>query len=40
VLAEGDEQESAAWRMVPTPMVMAWRGTFHSPKKSLDASMA
>jgi hypothetical protein len=33
VLAEGHEDDPPAARMVPTPMVMARRGTFSSPKK-------
>lgn len=28
-----------ALRIVPTPIVIAFLGTFHSPKKSLDASI-
>ena len=39
VLAEGhDDDLAGASRMVPTPMVMAWCGTFSSPKKSPAAS--
>ena len=38
MLAPGHQDDLRGLRMVPTPIVMALRGTFYSPKKSLAAS--